>query len=97
MSVTKRGKGMADRHWEAGVWVSSADWFKADVARQRAGPTSLGILPRTAIALSYPNAFEAAYGCILVEQLALCYNWAYRWLTLRKAPQERGVGIGEKS
>ena len=30
---------------QAGVWVSSADWFKAGVARQRAGPTSLGIAP----------------------------------------------------
>ena len=30
---------------QAGVWVSSADWFKAGVARQRGGPTSLGIAP----------------------------------------------------
>ena len=36
---------MAGRHWEARVWVSSADWFKAGVARKLAGPTSLGIAP----------------------------------------------------
>jgi len=33
---------MAGRHWEAGLRVSSADWFKAGVARQRVGPISLG-------------------------------------------------------
>jgi hypothetical protein len=33
------------RHREAGVRVSSADWFKAGVARQRADPISLGIAP----------------------------------------------------
>ena len=32
--------------------VSSADWFKADVARQRVGPISLGIAPRACTILS---------------------------------------------
>ena len=45
MSVTRRGKGMTGRHREAGVRVSSADWFKAGVARQRADPISLRIAP----------------------------------------------------
>ena len=40
------------RHREAGVRVSSADWLKAGVARQRAGPISLGIAPRTCTILS---------------------------------------------
>ena len=31
------------RHWEAGLRGSSADWFKAGVARHRVGPTSLGL------------------------------------------------------
>ena len=47
-----RGKGMAGRHWEAGVLVSSADWFKAGIARQRVGPISLGIAPRACTILS---------------------------------------------
>ena len=25
--------GMADRHWEAGAWVSPAGWFKDGAAR----------------------------------------------------------------
>ena len=36
---------LSGRHWEAGVWVSSADSFQAGVARQRAGLNSLGIAP----------------------------------------------------
>ena len=32
--------------------VSSADWFKAGVARQRAGPTSIGIAPRACAILN---------------------------------------------
>ena len=32
--------------------VSSADWFKAGVARQRADPISLGIAPRACTILS---------------------------------------------
>ena len=47
--VSPRGgkrQGQVDgRHQEAGVRVSSADWFKAGVARQRVGPISLGIAP----------------------------------------------------
>ena len=44
--------GMIIRHWEASVRVSSADWFKAGVARQRVGPTSSGIMPRACTILS---------------------------------------------
>ena len=36
----------------AGVRISSADWFKAGVARQRVGPISLGIAPRACMILS---------------------------------------------
>ena len=32
--------------------ISSADWFKAGVARQRVGPISLGIAPRACMILS---------------------------------------------
>ena len=32
--------------------ISSADWFKAGVARQRVGPISLGIAPRACTILS---------------------------------------------
>ena len=32
--------------------VSSAEWFKAGVALQRAGPTSLGIAPRACTILN---------------------------------------------
>ena len=39
-------------HREAAVRFSSADWFKAGVARQRAGLISLGIAPRTCTILS---------------------------------------------
>ena len=39
-------------HREAGVRVSSADWLKAGVARQRVGPISLGIAPRACTILS---------------------------------------------
>ena len=46
-------QGQVDgRHREAGVRISSADWFKAGVARQRVGPISLGIAPRACMILS---------------------------------------------
>ena len=34
--------------------ISSADWFKAGVARQRVGPISLGLAPRACTILSKP-------------------------------------------
>jgi hypothetical protein len=34
---------------EAGLRISSADWFKAGVARQRVGPISFGIAPRASM------------------------------------------------
>ena len=46
-------QGQVDgRHREAGVRISSADWFKAGVARQLVGPISLGIAPRACMILS---------------------------------------------
>ena len=41
-----RGNGTAGRHGQSGVLVWSADWSKAGLARQRAGPTSLGFALR---------------------------------------------------
>jgi hypothetical protein len=35
------------------VRISSADWFKAGVARQRVGPISLGIAPRACMILPH--------------------------------------------
>ena len=47
--------------------ISSADWFKAGVARQRVGPISLGIAPRACMILSK-----------LLLLLLLLYSESYR-------------------
>ena len=64
-------QGQVDgRHREAGVRVSSADWFKAGVARQRVGPTSSGIAPRAYTILNRVLLLHAVGG-IYLERLRL--------------------------
>jgi hypothetical protein len=83
------------------VRVSSANWFKAGVARQRVGPTSSGIAPRACMILnkllhllllllfSLPSTSEA-----LCAHLMLQIQQAVGQEELLKAPLTKGSGNG---